>query len=80
MDILNRYIVWMDELPLIVKIIFALPGLDGIFYGLYRLFFGIVNNNMVSVVLGVIWLVVGTWILWVLDIVFLALYGRVLMP
>ena len=33
----NSYVKFIDELPLILKVILALPGLDGIFYGIYRI-------------------------------------------
>ena len=64
---------WMDSLPLIVKIIFALPGIDGILYGIYRICRGDVPN----LVLGVIWIFVGATIGWILDIVFLLTKGKV---
>lgn len=64
---------WMDSLPLIVKIIFALPGIDGILYGIYCICRGDVPN----LVLGVIWIFVGATIGWILDIVFLLMKGKV---
>ena len=65
---------WMDSLPLWLKIIFALPMIDGIMYGLYRIFKGDVPN----IVLGIIWIAVGTCVTWILDIVFLLWKGKVL--
>jgi hypothetical protein len=64
---------WMDNLPLFVKIIFALPVLDGIIYGIYR----ICSDDAPNMILGVIWLVAGATICWVLDIVFLLWKGKV---
>ena len=64
---------WMDSLPLIVKIIFALPGIDGILYGIYRICRGDVPN----LILGVVWIFVGATIGWILDIVFLLTKGKV---
>ena len=68
------YRKWMDSLPLIVKIILALPGLDGIFYGIYR----ICKGNLPNIILGVVWIIAGTAITWILDIVFLVLGKNVL--
>ncbi|MBQ8374508.1 MAG: hypothetical protein IJX98_02905 [Clostridia bacterium] len=65
---------WMDELPLWLKIVFALPGIDGIMYGIYR----IAKGDTPNLVLGIIWLVAGTMITWVLDIAFLLWKGKVL--
>ena len=47
---------WMDSLPFWLKIIFALPGIDGIMYGLYRIFKG----TMPNIILGIVWIVAGT--------------------
>lgn len=65
---------WMDSLPLVLKIIFALPGIDGILYGIYR----ICRGDLPNVILGVIWIVAGATICWVLDIIFLLWKGKVL--
>ena len=65
---------WVDSLPLILKIIFALPGIDGVIYGIYRICKGDVPN----VVLGIIWIFAGATICWVLDIVFLLWKGKIL--
>ena len=68
------YRKWLDSLPLIVKIILALPGLNGIFYGIYR----ICKGNLANIILGVVWIIAGTAITWILDIVFLVLGKNVL--
>lgn len=65
---------WMDSLPLVLKIIFALPGIDGILYGIYR----ICRGDLPNVILGIIWIVAGATICWVLDIIFLLWKGKVL--
>lgn len=64
---------WMDSLPLIVKILLALPGIDGIVYGIYR----ICRGDMPNVILGIIWIFAGTVLTWILDIIFLLWKGRV---
>lgn len=66
---MDAYRKWLDSLPLIVKIILALPFLDGIFYGIYR----ICKGTTAGIVLGIVWIFVGTVITWILDIVFLLL-------
>ena len=68
------YRKWMDSLPLIVKIILALPALDGIFYGIYR----ICKGNVANIILGLVWIFAGATITWILDIVFLVLGKNVL--
>lgn len=68
------YRKFIDSLPLLVKIILALPVLDGIFYGIYR----ICKGTILNVVIGIIWIFAGAAIFWILDIIFLLLRGRVL--
>ena len=66
---MDAYRKWINSLPLIVKIILALPVLDGIFYGIYR----ICSGKLPNIILGIIWIFVGTCITWILDIIFLAM-------
>lgn len=68
MDLIKSF----DNLPKIVKIILALPFLD-IVWAIYRIVKGICTGNMVMLVVGIIWLIAGTAITWILDIVFLIL-------
>lgn len=66
---MEEYRKFIDELPLVFKIILALPFIDGIVYGIYR----ICKNTTAGIVLGVIWIFLGASFLWILDIVFIAL-------
>ncbi len=59
----------IDNLPLIVKIILALPILDGIIFGIYR----ICKGDLPGIVLGIIWIFFGGTIGWILDIIFIVL-------
>ena len=59
----------IDSLPLIIKIILALPFIDGIIYGIYR----ICRGDTPALILGVIWIFIGSVVGWILDIVFLVL-------
>jgi hypothetical protein len=61
---------FFDGLPLILKLVFALPGIDGIAYGIYRIAKG-------SVILGLIWIILGATLFWIIDIVSILLYGKV---
>lgn len=66
----NSYVKYIDELPLILKVILALPGLDGIFYGIYRICKG-------HIIIGILWIFLGFAILWIVDIITIILYGKV---
>ncbi|MBQ8283769.1 MAG: hypothetical protein IJX75_01615 [Clostridia bacterium] len=63
------YRKFINDLPLILKIILALPAIDGIIWGIYR----ICKGNVANVILGIVWIFAGAAITWILDIVFLAL-------
>lgn len=61
-----------DNLPKIVKIIFALPFLD-IVWAVYRIIKGGCTNNATMLVVGILWIIFGCVVTWVLDLVFLIL-------
>ncbi len=65
-----KYINFFDKLPFILKLVFALPVLDGIFYGVYRLGKG-------QIVAGIIWIIFGMIILWIVDIYTICKVGKV---
>jgi len=67
---LKEYVKFIDGLPLILKVILALPGLDGIFYGIYRICKG-------RIIIGILWIVLGFAILWIIDIITIILNGKV---
>lgn len=66
---MKSYIKAIDDAAWIVKLILALPVLDGIIYGLYRLFKGIEKSDILMIVVGLIWIFAGATILWVIDII-----------
>lgn len=66
-----------DKLPKIVKIILALPGLD-IVWALYRIVKGAVYKNYTTLIAGIVWLLAGWAILWIIDIVSLILKDSLL--
>lgn len=70
---MNELIKAIDDLPFIVKIIFCLPGID-IVWAIYRIVKGIAKNDALLIVVGIIWLVAGTTITWIWDLVTTLLY------
>lgn len=66
-----------DNLPIIVKVILALPGLD-IVWAVYRLCRSIDKNNVVGIILGVLMILLCPVIVWILDIITLIAYDKVL--
>ncbi len=56
-----------DGLPWIVKVIFALPGLDFL-WGIYRLLKGLDKKNGFLILVGIIWIFAGWALLWIIDL------------
>ena len=67
---MKEYIKFIDGLPFIVRVILALPVLDGIFYGIYR----IAKGNLI---VGILWIIFGSVILWIIDIFHVITEGKV---
>ena len=67
---MKEYVKTIDSLPFLVRLLLALPVLDGIVYGIYRVAKG-------HVIAGIIWIFVGATVLWIIDIVTIVLHGKV---
>lgn len=74
---MKDFIKAMDDLPLILKIILALPALD-IVWGIYRIVKGVAYKNVVTLIFGILWIIPGSVICWILDIVTLLLSNKLL--
>ncbi len=68
-----------DGLPFIVKLILSLPIIDGIAYGIYRIAKGLDRKDTVMIIAGIIWIFVGATILWVIDLISVILYKKVVL-
>lgn len=66
-----------DGLPKLVKIILALPALD-IVWAFYRLARSLAKNNVLGIVLAIVMIIVCPVIFWVVDIITLVLFNKVL--
>ncbi|PKK92920.1 MAG: hypothetical protein CVV61_07290 [Tenericutes bacterium HGW-Tenericutes-6] len=65
-----------DGLPWILKLILALPGLDGLCWGIYRVAKGISKKDNVLIIVGLIWIFAGIFVLWIIDIITILLYKK----
>ena len=74
---MKSFISAIDNLPKIAKIILALPFLD-IIWGIYRIIKGIDGQNWFTLIIGILWIIPGSFICWILDIVMLVLQDKVL--
>ena len=57
-----------DKLPWIVKILLCLPLLN-IAWGVYRICKGIDEKNTLMLIMGILWIVPGCVLCWVIDLV-----------
>lgn len=59
----SGYCAAIDKLPWILRLIFALPVLDGIIYGIYRICSGVASGSVLKIIMGIVWIFVGAAIL-----------------
>ena len=64
----------IDELPLLIKVILAIPALD-IVWGIYRICRSVDKNNTAGIVVSVILLFVP--FMWLVDILMILMKGNV---
>ncbi len=74
---MKSFVKAMDEMPIVVKIILALPMID-IVWVVYRLIKSISNENVLGIVLAVLLLIIGIPFLWLIDIITLIITNNVL--
>lgn len=72
---MKGFIKWMDSAPLLIKILFALPVLN-VVYAIYRIAKGLDKGNLLLVIVGIIWIFLGTTILWIVDLICIILFGK----
>ena len=64
-----------DNLPWIVKLLLCLPGLD-LAWAVYRIIKGSSEKKTATLVAGILWIVPGSVICWVLDLVCTMCYKK----
>lgn len=73
---MDDYVKTFDELPIWAKILLALPMID-ILWQIYRLFKSIQNNYTIGVILAIV-LILFAPFMWIVDIITIAIQGKVL--
>lgn len=72
---MNNFVKAMDDLPWIVKIILCLPVLD-IVWAVYRIVKGVSSKKVLTLVFGILWIIPGSVVCWVIDLVCTLLFSR----
>ncbi len=72
---MKNFIKTLDDMPWILKLIFALPVLD-IVWAIYRIAKGAETKNTLMLVAGVLWIFFGCVITWLIDLVCVIIYKK----
>lgn len=72
---MQEFLRAVDGLPLIAKVILCIPVLD-IFYCICRVIKGVVKNDALWIVLGVLTVFPGAFFMWILDLIWVLLKGH----
>lgn len=73
---MNELINSLDNLPLVVKLILCIPLLD-VVWSVYKLCRSITKNNVLGIILAILTIVPGATFIWIIDLLTLALTGKV---
>lgn len=65
---MNSMVKWLENAPIWLKVIFALPVLD-IVWAIFRIVKGIAKKDYGLVLVGVLWILLGWAILWIVDLI-----------
>lgn len=71
------FVKWMDQAPKLLKIIFALPGLD-LIWGIYRLCRSLKKKSVVGTVLAIVLLILSPFVVWIIDLITIIVSNKVL--
>ena len=72
---MKDFISAMDKLPWILKLILCLPGLD-IVWAVYRIVKGISTKKVLTLVFGILWIIPGVAIGWLIDLICTLFFSR----
>lgn len=70
---MKSFVKWMDDAPLWLKIIFALPVLN-IVWSIYRVVKGIAYKKVSLIIAGILWIILGWAILWIIDLICICIW------
>ena len=73
---MKEFIVAMEKLPLLAKVLIALPFLD-IIWVVYRLARSIDAKNNVGIIIAVVGIIIGIPFMWLVDIITILVTGNV---
>jgi hypothetical protein len=72
---MKNFIKEMDNLPWIVKLLLCIPALN-IIWAIYRIVKGADTDSIIMIVIGVLWIIPGSAICWIIDLLCTIFAGR----
>ncbi len=72
---MKDFFKFMEGLPLLVKIILCIPAID-IVWGIYRILKNYAKKSTLGLVIAILLVFPGAVITWLLDLIFVLLYGK----
>lgn len=69
---MHNFLVAMDNLPRGWKLVLCLPAID-LIWAVWRIGKAIEHGSVLELILGIVWILLGSTFLWILDIVFIIL-------
>ncbi len=67
---MDSYVSLIDGFPLWLRVVLAIPGINNLVYGIYRIAKG-------RLIIGILWIIFGGWILSLIDIYTLLTKGKI---
>ena len=71
----SGFISFMDGLSTLGKIIFCIPILH-FAWGIYRIAKGVNKSNTFLIIVGILWIIPGAFICWLVDLITIILNGK----
>lgn len=71
-----KFVKAIDNLPWIVKLLLCLPIVD-IIWAIYRIVKGVAKGNVLLIVAGILWIVLGAAILWLIDLICIIIFKNI---
>ena len=72
---MKSFVKWMDDSPLWLKIVFALPVLD-IVWAVYRILKGAAYHKVSRIIAGILWIILGSVAFWLIDLICICIWRK----
>lgn len=72
---MKEFFKTVNEFPWWLKLVLCIPVLD-IFWAVYRIIKGAVEKNVLMLVIGIVWVIGGCTITWLIDLITTIIYKK----